>query len=227
MRLVRQRVLRRRRRRWAAAGTTAAALSAVTLATLLHNPAERPPAPVATQPAPGPSTDAPEVRFPDLGGLTIRLPRGWSALSGPTAGFVADQPLDGDTPCPLTPVANDAYCPTPPRLAGGTTVVSFTPIGDATNPPEASGLTEKNVMEPCRRAGGTRQLYAVQVGGYGGSNVAVLVSVCLRKPYDHALETIRSMLASARFGDDAVPAPSGTDLRLSTANPQSFTGTSS
>ncbi|WP_144383232.1 hypothetical protein [Streptomyces sp. SAJ15] len=223
---IRERVRRRARRR-RAAGAAGGVVALAALATLVAprfgagGPAPGDPGPPVDPVPPAASGTAgrqagAEVRYPRLGGLTVRLPAGWTALetsasASPGAkalGFAGNRPREayGPPPCHKSPAGD---CVPLDLLSPGDALVAFRPLTDKSPTGEAvpGALAERALSAACEEAGATWEAegrLAVPERRGGG---AVRVSVCLTRPGAEDIRRIRDLYASARFGDDAPAAP--------------------
>ncbi|WFB08563.1 hypothetical protein LRS74_17040 [Streptomyces sp. LX-29] len=223
---IRERVRRRARRR-RAAGAAGGVVVLAALATLVAprfgagGPAPGDPGPPVDPVPPAASGTAgrqagAEVRYPRLGGLTVRLPAGWTALETTTTsaspgaealGFAGNRPREAyGRPCQESPAGD---CVPLDLLSPGDALVAFRPLTDKTPRGEAGpgALTKRALSSACAQAGATWEAegrLAVPERRGGG---AVRVSVCLTRPGAEDIRRIRDLYASARFGDDAPVAP--------------------
>ncbi|MFI1091632.1 hypothetical protein [Streptomyces sp. NPDC020917] len=219
---LRARLRRRRRRR--AAGLSGAAALAVALAALLVPgvagrgpvPSTAPGGPTAIVPpasgggptttgGPAPTADASvQTRhFADLGGLDLRLPRGWPVLApgGSATAWVASQALA----LPQGGCANalDDFCTPLQRVLEGDGVLIQ--LAFQLN----QGMADKarfrhievgneTVVTACRSVGGTVQL-GTQLTDRSGSAVVVVATACLSHPGPAQLARVRDVLTTADF----------------------------
>ncbi|MEU9792858.1 hypothetical protein AB0E27_19905 [Streptomyces sparsogenes] len=232
MERVRQLVVRRRRRRVVgvvgAAGVAGGVTAAVTLAVLGHVPgrgpggsgatatyqvpAASPTATGATDTGPaatdtGPVATGPAFRYPGLGGLTVRLPSGWSGrdLGSGDGGGGDAVGLAGSRPAAVekdrcTDIRR--YCLAPDELGRGEGLLVLR-LG-RTNPLGSTGqrarLMDTRPGESCRLAGGTRELVGWRAAGDSRPHELITASVCLNRPSAVTLEEVRGVLGSAVFG---------------------------
>ncbi|MGP3980829.1 hypothetical protein [Streptomyces sp. KR80] len=224
MERVRERVRRRRRR---AVGGGVAAVVAVALAGVLVPGAVRDGTAPGPAPAPAPPASAPApdegswARYPDLAGLSLRLPRSWGGLVVPgmddgrhaTAGFAAAQPMTRyGQPC--TEAEMD-FCAPIQGLERGGALLALRLHRDylSESSGKARGSTDPVAVELgrfCVLNRGTQELAArIDVGGSEG--VWIDVHMCLNEPSVERLNQVREIVRSARFGGPgrAVPGSSG------------------
>lgn len=182
MRRVQQLVVRRRRRRVAgavgAAGVAGGVAAAVTLGVLGHAPSGGSRGHGATYqvPAASPTGTGSDFRYPGLGGLTVRLPDGWSGRSvwgGEEAGTVG---LAGSRPAAVDEEGCAAgiqrYCLASHELRRGEGLLVL-----RLESKKALGATDQRVPlvdtrpgDSCRLAGGTHELlgWRAAAGGVNG-----------------------------------------------------------
>ncbi|MCL2729491.1 MAG: hypothetical protein FWE15_05645 [Actinomycetia bacterium] len=218
---VRARVRRRRRRR--AAGLSGAAALAVAVAGLLvpgvsgRDPAPTVPGgPTAIVPpasggapttvgGPSPTVDASvQTRhFADLGGLDLRLPRGWSVLApgGSATAWASSQALA----LPQGGCANalDDFCTPLQRVLGSDGVLiqlTFQLNQAMADKARVRHLEvgDETVVTACHSVGGTVQL-GTQLTDRSGSAVLVLATACLSHPGPAQLARVRDVLTTADF----------------------------
>ncbi|WP_406208950.1 hypothetical protein OH807_37840 [Kitasatospora sp. NBC_01560] len=170
-------------------------------------------APTATPSMPSASGAAMyPLRFPDLGGLVVDLPAGWSAMSVPSGkpqigyGYLANRSV-GASPC------SDARgdCDPLGHLADGAVLVTMTLIGDRVQVEKLSGSTapavDTVIDKPCGVRGGTRQLVGHRSIGLSGPSVLVELTACLNKPAPQTVLQVQSLLDSLRTTGNAAIAP--------------------
>ncbi|MBD0737151.1 hypothetical protein [Streptomyces sp. CBMA29] len=227
---VKERALRRRRRR--AAGMSATVVVAVAAAGLVlpglggTSSAPLPPAVTSlappasgsapTEPAPAdptPTRDAAEppsaasaavtYHFPELAGLDLRLPPGWTTLVAPKTGdvFASSQALGLPTDGCVKPL--DGFCtPLVRTLTRGGVLMMLTlrhskvtvdKLNAASRP-----VTSSVVLSACRAVGGTAQTNALLTDA-SGSDVLIDVSVCLADATDAQRSRINDALKNAVF----------------------------
>ncbi|NUS84772.1 MAG: hypothetical protein HOY75_19090 [Streptomyces sp.] len=182
MRRVQQLVVRRRRRRVAgvvgAAGVAGGVAAAVTLGVLGHVPAggSRDPGATYQVPAASPTGTGPDFRYPGLGGLTVRLPDGWSGRSVWGGEGVGTVGLAGSRPAAVDEEGCAAgiqrYCLASHELRRGEGLLVF-----RLESKKALGATDQRAPlvdtrpgDSCRLAGGTHELlgWRAAVDGVGG-----------------------------------------------------------
>ncbi|GGT20251.1 hypothetical protein [Streptomyces purpureus] len=207
MRRVRERVVRRRRRRAAVAGG-ALAVAGVLLAGGVLRP-ESLPAPQGPPASPATVPADPAVRYPELAGLSLRLPPGWYGLHSPArpglkagaTGFAAPQRL---TPYEETcRPAPDVFCAPLERLdADGALLVLRISGQPSLQPKVRPGRAPNRVRlsGSCRALGGAHEyvtlLDAPEAAGTGS---VLVVTACLGRDGDRRLEEIRQILATAAY----------------------------
>lgn len=183
MRRVQQLVVRRRRRRVAgvvgAAGVAGGVAAALTLGVLGYVPSGGARGHGASYqvPAASPTAIGPDFRYPGLGGLTVRLPDGWSGRSvwgGEEAGTVG---LAGSRPAAVDGEGCAAgiqrYCLASHELRRGEGLLVFRlkskkALG-ATD--QRAPLVDTRLGDSCRLAGGTHELLGWRAAA-GGAGVA-------------------------------------------------------
>ncbi|MFI9580687.1 hypothetical protein ACIHCQ_02325 [Streptomyces sp. NPDC052236] len=217
LRRVRERVVRHRRRRRtvvaAAAGVSVLVLAGTLLpGTLLPGTLRGGSEPVPPA-APAPSVTAPNtaVRYPELGGLTLRLPASWHSLAIPSEplrkvpfrGFAGTQELIAyESPC-----AEDGQdtCPLPLRKLrfGGALLTlrleSGPRLDSKTQNPAV--LNELHTVSPSCRAIGGRQEYNVLLGGLPDRDSAINADLCASGGASRAVAEAQQMIADASFDD--------------------------
>ncbi|MEV7427701.1 hypothetical protein [Streptomyces sp. NPDC091212] len=233
---VRERVVLARRRR-RTAGAAAATVTALVLAGVLLPGVLRggsgpvpPAAPVPSvhddggrdgggrgaTPEPSRSDGQDErVRFPQLGGLSLRLLPGWraqmspeDAVSGPYAhAFLANQPLADHSPACDTKELTE--CGPIVSLLPSGALVSIAPASGDARSVELQGLSELSLVGSpssfCRNIGGVNE-YGALLGG-PSNRAEFAVSLCLGGDSPVVVEDVHTMIASADFvtGPDEPP----------------------
>lgn len=216
LRRVRERVARHRRRRRtvaaAAAGVSVLVLAGTLLpGTLLPGTLRGGSEPVPPA-APAPSVTAlyTTMRYPELGGLVLRLPASWQGLALPSdpqhkvpaRGFAGTQGLAAyDSPC----LGNDqSGCPPLRKLRSGGALLTlrlvFGPLldGKTQNP---AVLNELHKVSPaCRAIGGTQE-YNVLLGGLPEPDSAINADLCVSGGASRAVAEARQVIAGASFDD--------------------------
>ncbi|MFF3562158.1 hypothetical protein ACFYXS_19170 [Streptomyces sp. NPDC002574] len=221
------RVRRRARRRRAAFGTAAALTAVVALAVVLPGlrspqngtdraatPAAAPSYAASPTPTPSPTVSATvdagltALHLPGLGGLTLRVPRGWHALEvadrqGNVVGYVSSQPLTAPAHALCTGSPDELFVTCRPltSLHVGGVLMAFRSdaTGKATDavPLAMGGATTAG--KGCRTL-----LGSVGTIGWGHGRTApsgkpfeLQISVCLRGPADGTLAMVTKALETA------------------------------
>ncbi|MER6139181.1 hypothetical protein ABT174_03850 [Streptomyces sparsogenes] len=166
-----------------------------------------PTGPTPTGPAAtGPTATGPVFRYPGLGGLTVRLPSGWSGrdLGSEGGGGAEAVGVAGSRPAAVekdrcTDIRR--YCLAPDELRRGEGLLVLR-LG-RTNPLGSTGqrarLMDTRPGDSCRLAGGTRELVGWRAAGDSRPHELITASVCLNRPSAVTLEEVRGVLGSARF----------------------------
>ena len=223
MRQLRRRVARRRRRRVAATvAAAAAAASAAGLVTVMHplaaGPRDDRPAPPAAPPSPGA-----EVRYPNLIGLTLELPSGWSGVTAPEStlanalGYVANQPLS-KVACAKKLATGYSCAPLITLDRGGALIVfSLSKENNRTAKNAFGPLAAKDIAADCRASNGDYELMAWRTIPNYVPQLTVTATVCLNRASAETLAQVRSLLRTVEFGGSAPTAPEAgvTYLRVS------------
>ncbi|MBU3863876.1 hypothetical protein KN815_07195 [Streptomyces sp. 4503] len=206
---VRWRIRRRRRQRAAACLGALAVASVATVTSLIRTPAT--PDPPAT-PHPTASHDSRTAHYPELSGLTVRLPEGWSARSaedpatGEALGFASTQPMTGELTCSKDR-PKDSPCAPPTTLGRGDALIVFRTgaTADATATDGPRLRTAKALSSLCRTLGATQQRdvgLRLSLGG-GREPVTVHASVCLRDAPGEVRTAAEEITSSAHLGNDS------------------------
>jgi hypothetical protein len=220
MRQIRDRMARRRRRRTLALliGFTAVSAAVAVLLPLAgalpSTPGGRVTSSPASPPAPPPpggthvGTEVPQP-FPDLFGLSIEVPRGWTAKGGTDAlSQVAGFTVTKTTPRPKAktycPGAdhNGLFCLPQLILMDGGVLIAF---GQSADHAKGNGTETFAVTAPhipgvdCRAIGGTEELTAWGSAAPDGDHPVVDAYVCLSDPSAATRATVDTLLSTAVF----------------------------
>ncbi|MFJ5118240.1 hypothetical protein [Kitasatospora sp. NPDC088548] len=232
------RTRRRRRTAGLAAGLTtglvAAALAAAPAIAPappagVIRPAATPPAPTAAASptvtaSPAPTSAGPggafgypvrPVGFPELGGLVVYMPIGWSTLLIPSAdprrstGYLASQPLTVRPSC----TAKQSACATAPadELGEDGALIAIGLIDDQTLAAKLSGTSEPaaeaGLDKDCFGLGGTLALLGHRTVTEADQVTVVELKACLNKPSERTLQSVQQILSSVRVTGNAPAAP--------------------
>ncbi|WP_331741165.1 hypothetical protein [Kitasatospora sp. NBC_00039] len=169
----------------------------------------------ATSESPAPEVSARPLRFPDLGGVTVDLPAGWSSTAVPAAeprastGYVASEPLDPKPSCG----PQQSSCGPVGRLAGGGALVTITLVGDQDMAEKLAGgraVVETDVDKSCGLRGGTRQVVGHRIVDVANAAAVVELTACLNRPSGQTVQQVQHILDSVRTTGDAPTAPGST-----------------
>ncbi|RDG32415.1 hypothetical protein DVH02_32465 [Streptomyces corynorhini] len=169
------------------------------------------------------------VRFPQLGGLSLRLLPGWraqkspeDAVSGPYAhAFLANQPLADHPPACDTKELTE--CGPIVSLLPGGALVSIAPASGDARSIELQGLSELSLAGSpssfCRNIGGTKEYGALLAGP--SNRAEFTVSLCLGGDSPVVVEDVHTMIASADFvtGPDEPPTNGSTATAATGSGP--------
>ncbi|MFJ1582321.1 hypothetical protein ACIOC1_03285 [Streptomyces sp. NPDC088197] len=164
-------------------------------------------------PSPGQTTRATEsasaasaavtYHFPELAGLDLRLPPGWTTVVAPKTGdvFASSQALGLPTDGCVKPL--DGFCtPLVRTLTRGGALMMLTLRHSKTTVDKLNAdghpVTSSVVVSACRAVGGTAQTKALLTDA-SGSDVLIEVSVCLADATDAQQSQINDALKNAVF----------------------------
>ncbi|MFD0273194.1 hypothetical protein ACFVHB_04660 [Kitasatospora sp. NPDC127111] len=168
---------------------------------------------VAPSDSPAPTIIDRPLRFPDLGGVMIDVPAGWTGLAAMTGkpssatGYLASQPLYAKASC--TP--RQESCEPVDKLVEGGTLITLTAASDRPQAEKIYGFDGPAVAievdKTCHGRGGTAQLvgHRAVILDYGMD--VVELSACLNRPSDAALRQVQKLLDSLRNTGTAPAAP--------------------
>ncbi|MFJ9950124.1 hypothetical protein [Kitasatospora sp. NPDC091207] len=153
---------------------------------------------------PSPSDGSQAVLFPELRGVILDVPRGWSTLimpaGGPLSGtgFTANQPLKVAPYCPPWQVD----CAPLEALNTDGVLVAVTLFDDPAHTQKlawtAAAAEDTALAKDCGLRGGTRQLTGHRTVTVAGAVTVVELTACLNRPSARTVELVQRVVTSVR-----------------------------
>ncbi|AUY53367.1 hypothetical protein [Streptomyces sp. CB01881] len=170
-------------------------------------------------PSASPSTSLPPggrpLWFPDIGGVIVDLPAGWSSAVVPAAeplastGYVASEPFGTKAPCP----PQQAGCGPLGRITEGGALVTLTLVDNldaAGKPSGGMAEVETEVDKTCGLRGGTRELVGHRIVLVANRVATVELIGCMNRPAPETVQLVQQVFETVRTTGVASAAPGST-----------------